>query len=159
MSNVLIGIIGVILFIGLALAGALFLGPRFQESTNNSKASAAIQAVTQVTQASDMYQAQEGKSYTDVMLNGIDSLAPNYLKSVPAVQGGAAINFRTEIVGGTTIALAASTLSGTTGNTSKSVCEAIAKQTTGDTVVPSQPSAVAGCFYNGSRYVVYSRMM
>jgi len=42
MSNVLIGIIGVILFIGLALAGALFLGPRFQESTNNSRGSAVI---------------------------------------------------------------------------------------------------------------------
>ena len=42
MSNVLIGIIGVILFIGLALAGALFLGPRFQAATISSKASATV---------------------------------------------------------------------------------------------------------------------
>jgi hypothetical protein len=60
MSNVLIGIIGVILFIGLALAGALFLGPRFQESTNNSKASAAVQAVAQVSSAANMATVQNG---------------------------------------------------------------------------------------------------
>lgn len=55
MSNVLIGIIGVILFIGLALAGALFLGPRFQDSTNNSKAAAVVQTMTQLANASNMY--------------------------------------------------------------------------------------------------------
>jgi hypothetical protein len=60
MSNVLIGIIGVILFIGLALAGALFLGPRFQESSATSKAAAAHQAMAQVVQASNLYQVQEG---------------------------------------------------------------------------------------------------
>ena len=61
MSNVLIGIIGVILFIGLALAGALFLGPRFQESTNVSKAAAVVQALKQTADASAMYGVQEGK--------------------------------------------------------------------------------------------------
>ena len=66
MSNVLIGIIGVILFIGLALAGALFLGPRFQESTNNSRASAAVQAVAQVASAANMYRVQEGTAPTAV---------------------------------------------------------------------------------------------
>jgi len=60
MSNVLIGIIGVILFIGLALAGALFLGPRFQESTQNSKAAAAMQAVSQVSHAANLYEVSEG---------------------------------------------------------------------------------------------------
>ncbi len=62
MSNVLIGIIGVILFIGLALAGALFLGPRFQEATQNSKASASVQAVDQIANAARMYQVQEGRN-------------------------------------------------------------------------------------------------
>src|SRR3546814_10920461 len=61
MSNVLIGIIGVILFIGLALAGALFLGPRFQESTNNSRASASVQAVSQIASAANMFEVQEGR--------------------------------------------------------------------------------------------------
>ena len=60
MSNVLIGIIGVILFIGLALAGALFLGPRFQEATNNSKASAVVQALQQVSAATNLYSLDKG---------------------------------------------------------------------------------------------------
>jgi hypothetical protein len=64
MSNVLIGIIGVILFIGLALAGALFLGPRFQESANNSKAAAAVQIVSQMASAARLYEVQEGRKVT-----------------------------------------------------------------------------------------------
>ena len=61
MSNVLIGIIGVILFIGLALAGALFLGPRFQEATINSKASAQMAGLKQIADAVNMYRVQEGR--------------------------------------------------------------------------------------------------
>ncbi len=60
MSNVLIGIIGVILFIGLALAGALFLGPRFQEATTNSKAAASVQIMKQIADAANLYTVQEG---------------------------------------------------------------------------------------------------
>ena len=62
MSNVLIGIIGVILFIGLALAGALFLGPRFQQSTANAKASAIVQSLQQIQSAENLYRLNEGKS-------------------------------------------------------------------------------------------------
>ena len=40
MSNVLIGIIGVILFIGLALAGALILGEDFMTASSSSRAAA-----------------------------------------------------------------------------------------------------------------------
>jgi hypothetical protein len=82
MSNVLIGIIGVILFIGLALAGALFLGPRFQESTNNSKASAIVQATTQVAHATSMYTVQEGVAPVD----SASLVSSKYLKSLPSNQ-------------------------------------------------------------------------
>ncbi len=79
MSNVLIGIIGVILFIGLALAGALFLGPRFQESTNNSKAAAIIQSASQIGNAVNMYQVQNGASVeTPAQLQ-----SGGFLKTVP----------------------------------------------------------------------------
>jgi len=84
MSNVLIGIIGVILFIGLALAGALFLGPRFQEATITSKTSAVVQALSQVSHAAAMYQVQEGKALraTDHATN-VQTLADrHYLKSL-----------------------------------------------------------------------------
>ena len=84
MSNVLIGIIGVILFIGLALAGALFLGPRFQEATNNSRASAIASAMKQVADATTMYETDNGvqlKATADNMYAPF--LTPGYLKSMP----------------------------------------------------------------------------
>ena len=83
MSNVLIGIIGVILFIGLALAGALFLGQRFQESATTSKASASVAQVRQIVSAIELYQLETGRTMiasednASLLLNG-------YLKSMPA---------------------------------------------------------------------------
>jgi hypothetical protein len=94
LSNVLIGIIGVILFIGLALAGALFLGPRFQEATVNSKASAAVQAISQVSSAVRLYETQSGAVVTPATAGTTLStttensyrelVAGGYLKTVPA---------------------------------------------------------------------------
>ena len=94
MSNVLIGIIGVILFIGLALAGALFLGPRFQEASLNSKDAASLQAVSQISNASRMYAVQEGRPIpsnpSGTTLNDTDSepyvalVGGGYLKSIPS---------------------------------------------------------------------------
>lgn len=86
MSNVLIGIIGVILFIGLALAGALFLGPRFQEATHNSKASAAVQAAKQVGDAISLYELSTGTTF--VPGTAVSTLAPDYLKTVPRDPSG-----------------------------------------------------------------------
>lgn len=83
MSNVLIGIIGVILFIGLALAGALFLGPRFQEATQNSKAAAAVQAVSQIANAANMYRVQEGVSLGTTEIALLQS--KGYLKTIPTL--------------------------------------------------------------------------
>ena len=82
MSSVLIGIIGVILFIGLALAGALFLGPRFQAASSDSKASAHIAAIRQSSQAAALYEVDQG-----VALNGnlgdLSILVPGYLRKLP----------------------------------------------------------------------------
>ncbi len=93
MSNVLIGIIGVILFIGLALAGALFLGPRFQEATINSKASAVVQIIHQVASAVQLYETNEGSQVTPSAANTTlatkteasykQLVEGGYLKSVP----------------------------------------------------------------------------
>jgi len=156
MSNVLIGIIGVILFIGLALAGALFLGPRFQESTNNSKASAAVQAVSQVSSAANMANVQNG---TATQSGAATTLATSgFLKSVPS----------NPTTGGTDPVLV-STAGAATGDAGYAVmalgtnagpiCAAIAKQsgmgaafvatsTSGvDTVVPvaALPANPSGC--------------
>ncbi len=166
MSNVLIGIIGVILFIGLALAGALFLGPRFQESTQNSKASAAVQAVSQVANAANMYRLQEGRTLLtgnlDLLTNG------GYLKSAPA-----------NPIGTSAIILGQSPTTLASGNpaqyvtmdiplSAKSTCIAIVRQASGkvltDPIVEGDPGSMdspTGCVADAgtaTRYVVYSRI-
>ena len=148
MSNVLIGIIGVILFIGLALAGALFLGPRFQESTNNSRASAAVQAVSQVANAANMYQVQEGTTYaTDATGDGL--VSTNYLKSIPS-----------NPTGGAAPAIAAGVVSMTLSSNADKVCAAVAKQTSGsDTVSTTLPAGPAGCYGDSTAgYKVFARI-
>jgi hypothetical protein len=79
MSNVLIGIIGVILFIGLALAGALFLGPRFQQSKLQGQVAAVTMQVDQISKAYDMYKTMEGKTTTQVSV----LVSSGYLKNPP----------------------------------------------------------------------------
>ena len=83
MSNVLIGIIGVILFIGLALAGALFLGPRFQQSVAQSKASAISGQVSQVASAIALRGLNTGTVQTSYQQTVTDVASEGYLKSVP----------------------------------------------------------------------------
>jgi hypothetical protein len=83
MSNVLIGIIGVILFIGLALAGALFLGRQFQSVSTQKDASAAMATVNQVAQA--IYLANSDRGGPVVPANGMNALiADGYLKAAPS---------------------------------------------------------------------------
>jgi hypothetical protein len=146
-SNVLIGIIGVILFIGLALAGALFLGPRFQESTNNSKASAMVQSVSQVAHAANLYEVQEGRKVPD---GSPTLLAPGYIKSIPTnsdwVSGleiGSATSFRVVFAPmGSSTAM-------------QNVCKAINRQTNGSENVPDIGGAdelvgTVGCYVTGA---------
>ena len=79
-----------ILFIGLALVGALFLGPRFQESKASSTASALVQQVSQVVAARSMYRLRERKEPTSYQTT---ALAPLYLKSVPVNPTGAGFTY------------------------------------------------------------------
>jgi len=149
MSNVIIGIIGVVLFIGLALAGALFLGPRFQESVNSSRASASVQAVSQVSSAANLYQLQEGHApalLTDVTSGG-------YLKEVPA-----------NPTGGTAPTLGTGVVTMILGNNAAPICLAVIKQTTGTTLadataIPTTaPTGPTGCYKSGTDYVVQARI-
>ena len=84
MSNVLIGIIGVILFIGLALAGALFLGPRFQEASNSSKAAATVSHLRQIATGVNAYEIQNGETMIAANHSAdINFLLNGYMKSFP----------------------------------------------------------------------------
>ena len=82
MTNVLIGIIGVLLFIGLALAGAMFLGPRFQQAQQNSKAMSLTQMASQIVIAMEIKRNEDGTPMP--ARQSMTVLAQkSYLKSVP----------------------------------------------------------------------------
>jgi hypothetical protein len=91
MSNVLIGIIGVILFIGLALAGALILGDDFRSVSASSKASSMTAQIQQVAAAINMYNLKTGRTMTAAeYTSGAQTLlVPRFLKTLPVnVSGG-----------------------------------------------------------------------
>lgn len=147
MSNVLIGIIGVILFIGLALAGALFLGPRFQESTNNSRAAASVQAVSQVASAANMHRVQEGRGAADVAT----LVTEDYLKSVPSNPTGTSLPAMTGDANTITGRYVVMEL----GDNAAAVCDAINKQsgvtsisTVDDLTALPAGLGTQGCFTN-----------
>ena len=80
MSNVLIGIIGVILFIGLALAGALILGDDFKTVKWSTGGTGMLAQVDQVAKAASMKMLKTG---TPATLGSVTPLMPRFLKSMP----------------------------------------------------------------------------
>jgi hypothetical protein len=153
MSNVLIGIIGVILFIGLALAGALFLGPRFQESQNTSKAAAAVQNLSQVASAVQLWQLDKGQKYPSGTANTL--VTDSFLRSVPTNSIPAGGLFDTRSKEGTYVGDAYVVIAGLTANEQTlKICAEINRQTTGSPTIPTTdgPTSVSGCFYNGGTW-------
>jgi hypothetical protein len=157
MSNVLIGIIGVILFIGLALAGALFLGPRFQEARISARAAAEMQAVSQMANAVALFRVQEGEEYDRSKMS---RLYPSYLKATPANadrSNGADYNDDNDF---TFLNLG---LEGGVELNMK-VCKAIQKQVTGSEDVPKVDALYEvgrqGCKQtsDGKYFMVYQRV-
>ena len=162
MSNVLIGIIGVILFIGLALAGALFLGPRFQESTNASKASAIIQSISQTANAANMYRVQEGKQIASDTA-GIESLVDKgYMKVAPPLNEVVSRIIPINEGGGVTGA-PSYVIANLSGSNAKAVCEAIERQSGGTISNASvawgdKVKNQQGCYLNSGEYLAYVRI-
>jgi hypothetical protein len=170
-SNVLIGIIGVILFIGLALAGALFLGPRFQEATLNSKAAAMTQSVHQIASAASLYEMQEGRQLTAANAGAVTNtlVSAGYLKS-PPVNPVASWTFDGNTDTGTYAGKVTVVHAGMPLTTSNArICSIIAKQggmTIADDATPPAQSTLPtnkfGCFrangYIDDVYLVYERI-
>jgi type II secretory pathway pseudopilin PulG len=168
MSNVLIGIIGVILFIGLALAGALFLGPRFQEATNASRASAMVQSVSQIASALDLRALNAGQSIGDVqreMLPDDVLVTEGYLKSMPVNPYG----MRIALFYDPTTSDPASVPGNRayfvemfmpTDAKSASVCSTAQLQTSGSTTVPdTRPRSRTGCFKDpNGNFRIFARL-
>ncbi len=153
MSNVLIGIIGVILFIGLALAGALFLGPRFQEAQNSSKASAAVQNLSQVASAVQLWQLDKGQKFPSGTAETL--VTSGFLKSVPTNSIPSGGFFDTRSKEGTYVGDAYVVIAGLTPNEQTlKICAEINRQTTGSATIPTTegPTTTSGCFYNGGTW-------
>jgi hypothetical protein len=143
MSNVLIGIIGVILFIGLALAGALILGDDFKSASNESKAAAVMTTLSQLSSGANMYNLKTGAPYAS---DQITSLVPRFVKSIPGAVGESYIfGFRMSsgpLAGGPMgVALTAWAPGSVQG---RAVCAAIAQNHGFVTGSDGEPPAAAG---------------
>jgi hypothetical protein len=165
MSNVLIGIIGVILFIGLALAGALFLGPRFQQSANSSRASATVQAVNQVAQAIHMRDIQEGVSTPAAISIQTGLVDAGYLKAIPGNPTGGSQLYLIDSGGGNAGTANYAVMPLKVDGREREICLLIARQTgqSTDGTVPdgalAAPTHPTGCTYNGgTNYTAFARI-
>jgi hypothetical protein len=79
----LIGIVGVVLFMGLAIGSAVFLGPRFEEAQAQSLASNAVQAVTTIASGVTNFHMSTGYTYGAGLENAQKLVAAGTLRSVP----------------------------------------------------------------------------
>jgi hypothetical protein len=172
MSNVLIGIIGVILFIGLALAGALFLGPRFQDATNRSKAAAVQAQLKQVVDAASMSRLKTGRAVLVGEVGIYSPLMPRFLKTPPTnpIRAGASYFLLDDTGGqiaGSEAAIAVAYLN--RDEVSQRICEDIDRAagrtrpgqtfdaTTRPLVAASMPG-ITGCQWNGSAFIVFHKL-
>ena len=85
MSNVLIGIIGVILFIGLALAGATILGADFMTAGASAQAAIVSSHMNQIAQGVQTLQARRGITLPASTAGNIGSTLVSYraLEEIP----------------------------------------------------------------------------
>ena len=85
MSNVLIGVLAVILLIGLGIAGALYFGSKFSGLSNDAKAAKVVAEGSQIQSAYEMRRVTTGKTLT--LGNGAQELetlkTEGYLKAIP----------------------------------------------------------------------------
>lgn len=84
MSNVLLGIIGVIFFIGLAIAGASYFGGSLVGTRIEAQASNYLNQTSQISRAIEQYASDNGRLPIDGSRNPIDLLVEGkYMRSAP----------------------------------------------------------------------------
>jgi hypothetical protein len=83
-SNVLLGIIGVIMFIGLAIAGATYYGPALMGSKIEAQASDYLSQSSQIARAIESYSSDNGKLPMDSGGQPVAVLvSAGYMKGAP----------------------------------------------------------------------------
>jgi hypothetical protein len=174
LSNVLIGIIGVILFIGLALAGALILGDDFLSASNSSKASTIMAQMKQIVDAAEMRKLKLGISTTPS--TDPSFLMPRFLKVVPTpptsyasanpttylYQYGLNNNVYPDAIrepqyGAKYVQL---TIGPNTDSKTKGICETIADMSSGGTIYTGtdNPPTDMGCGNFAGYYIAFLRL-
>ena len=88
MTNILIALIAAALFIGLALAGVVYIGPRVIDSRVEAEATNYLYQSSQISKAIQDYASDHGRLPLDGSRDPIDILvAEKYMKYAP--EGGA----------------------------------------------------------------------
>jgi len=155
MSNVLIGIIGVILFIGLALAGALILGDDFKSASRDSKVTNLTAKMQQMANGLDMYNIKTGRQYpamTDIYHDA--TLVPRFIKQP---------YFEPEGGGGPIIYMYAGQRYLVLGALSEAMCKGINLNVFGNETIPdvpqtSVPTGSLGCMSTTGNRMIYVKM-
>lgn len=146
MSNVLIGIIGVILFIGLALAGALILGDDFGSASSQSKATVVVSMLQQTASGLEMYSVKTGRTVPEFMqINGNPDLIPRFVKQnwTDPTTGRSAV-----------VRIFGEGMYVTVSGQSEAICKSINETMSGSATVPRldfseetpTPAGAGGCF-------------
>jgi hypothetical protein len=147
MSNVIIGIIGVILFVGLALAGATYFGPRVTQSTSQAQAGRVMSELVEISNAVKV-RDQERQMATSAGFD-VDFLAPDYVSDAPSNPTDGPDPFLLDSNGDATgvAAIAAMKIS---GSRMVVICNEISKLGGGPSTAPVRLSAnrelAIGCF-------------
>ena len=88
MSNVIIGIIGVVLFIGLSVASASWIGPQVMASRIEAAAVGYLNQSGQIARAVETFTSEKGRLPVEAGRNPIEILvSERYMKHAP--EGGA----------------------------------------------------------------------
>lgn len=149
MANVLIGIVGVVLFIGLALAGASFFGPVMGDAMVEARANGLIQVLSTTSKAVSV----RNRELETITPGSSDSsiLVPDYLEDLPTspVNGNSVmmLNELGQVSGGMTTVVASKL-----AVSDLEMCGYINRQGGGSGTVPtinSNPSQSMGCARSG----------
>lgn len=183
MSQILLGLIGVIIFIGLALAASVLFGDQFRSASTNSRASSVTQAASQIANAASLSNLQQGTALLAAADLSTTLVANNFLQAVPAnpVSGGSAFTVRqrsnaaTTNNTGTADVVLASIGTGNDSSTAGSICRQIENQMGNTNAIPSAATtdissatprasgcfrtsaAVAGAGWANQENIVYTR--
>lgn len=171
------GLIAVVLFIGLALAGATFLGPYFQRTAMQTQSVAVTTQMSQTAQAIQMYRLKTGQ--TGIRLGDTSFLVPRFLKTAARNMspGGVANptdykfvpHVNNDVLGdgndeGAPLTGAYIMMFLGTDTKARDICKAIADINNGGTMVAIDstnryPEAQVGCgIYNANTYVAFHRI-